>query len=343
MNSQTKRVEYIDIAKLLGIICVIMGHTVSSDTLVKRILYAFHMPLFFILSGMVTKPILKWNTNNLKAYVEKKLRTIILPYFIWGLIYSPLSFKSVAQIAYGTRETLILANSLTSLWFLPVTFLAVILAETVIGFLHDYKAKYWIIGASASVFLLLAFIIPHNAKYGAPFGCDIALVATAMLLLGHILRHFLDCLKKASYIIPVLLISLAVFCICVQFSTSNVGYVLMANAEYGNPLWFLLNAISGSLFVIALSFGIAQLPIHKKMLLYIGQRTLGIFVVHKPIVELGRKIATKIGLDYNHPIALVSITLCTLIISVITVYLIEKIIPEIIGLRSRKEIVYEKN
>ena len=53
--SNSKRINYIDIAKGLAIICVIIGHTFAKydklDRLVITFIYSFHVPLFFILSG----------------------------------------------------------------------------------------------------------------------------------------------------------------------------------------------------------------------------------------------------------------------------------------------------
>lgn len=54
-NTENKRIQYIDIAKTLGIIFVIAGHVVSSDTEIKKVIYSFHMPLFFMLSGMLVE------------------------------------------------------------------------------------------------------------------------------------------------------------------------------------------------------------------------------------------------------------------------------------------------
>ncbi|WP_026493413.1 MULTISPECIES: acyltransferase family protein [unclassified Butyrivibrio] len=52
------RIELIDITKAITIILVILGHTTGNlDTpMYRRLLYTFHMPLFFFLSGMSTKP-----------------------------------------------------------------------------------------------------------------------------------------------------------------------------------------------------------------------------------------------------------------------------------------------
>ena len=87
----------------------------------------------------------------------------------------------------------------------------------------------------------------------------------------------------------------------------------MANAEYGNALVFFLCALSGSALVLALS----RLFVGKytKWLLPVGQKTLGIFLVHKPIVELGRSIVTRLGVSFDQLVFIVLITAVTLAIS----------------------------
>ncbi|MCK6584746.1 MAG: acyltransferase family protein, partial [Anaerolineales bacterium] len=54
----TTRIDYIDIAKGIGIILVVMGHNdfalISPFT--HKLIYSFHMPMFFFMSGMFFKP-----------------------------------------------------------------------------------------------------------------------------------------------------------------------------------------------------------------------------------------------------------------------------------------------
>ena len=48
-----ERLLYIDMLKAFGIILVVMGHVFhDSDSIVSHFIYAFHMPLFFLLSGV---------------------------------------------------------------------------------------------------------------------------------------------------------------------------------------------------------------------------------------------------------------------------------------------------
>ena len=325
------RIEYIDIAKAFGIFLVILGHAVSSDTLVKNVVYSFHMPLFFILSGMVIR---RKDDYSLKVWigiVKKKFFALIIPYIVWGCIYSAFSFKNLFFIAYGTRETLMYATSLTSLWFLPVMFISGISAEFVISISKNQKA----IPAIAAVCLFtVASFLPHISKFGYPWGLNVAVMCTAFVLFGYMVKAFIDetINDKALLKAAIMLGCLVVFCIGVQYSNSDVGYVLMANAVYGNPLFFALNALSGSLAVIFLAHIVCGFKFYKAPLLYAGENTLGIFVVHKPVVEFIRYNLEGFGIDYSFVMA-IAVSAITLIISCIAVKIIHCFIPSLLGKR----------
>ena len=55
-----KRLDYIDAAKAIAIILVIIGHSnwLSAIPRVGRMIYSFHMPLFFIISGFFWKSLI---------------------------------------------------------------------------------------------------------------------------------------------------------------------------------------------------------------------------------------------------------------------------------------------
>ena len=51
----SNRIDFIDIAKGIGMFLVIVGHVETYD-FINRMIYSFHMPLFFVLSGFFLKP-----------------------------------------------------------------------------------------------------------------------------------------------------------------------------------------------------------------------------------------------------------------------------------------------
>lgn len=56
MDTSNRRIEWIDIAKGIGILLVILGHTIALKY--SKVLYTFHMPLFFIIVGIGCKRML---------------------------------------------------------------------------------------------------------------------------------------------------------------------------------------------------------------------------------------------------------------------------------------------
>ena len=85
------RLQWLDIAKGLTIILMVLGHT-SIPEFASKFIWAFHMPLFFIASG--------WTTNqkkkNLVAFTSHKFRTIMIPFFVYSAIV-----LTIEKIALG--------------------------------------------------------------------------------------------------------------------------------------------------------------------------------------------------------------------------------------------------
>ena len=69
--------EFIDIARGIAIILMIVGHVVKFNGLVWRIIYSFHMPLFIICSGYFFK-----KEEKLSECIKKVIKKLILPYVI---------------------------------------------------------------------------------------------------------------------------------------------------------------------------------------------------------------------------------------------------------------------
>lgn len=74
------RIEWIDIAKALGVVLVVLGHTGLSEVF-RRWIYIFHMPLFFYISGMFFRPV------NLGVAIKKKGKAYLLPYILFSIVF----------------------------------------------------------------------------------------------------------------------------------------------------------------------------------------------------------------------------------------------------------------
>lgn len=79
------RIHYIDVMRGLLILLVVLGHSIgnTSDPLNMFIL-SFHMPAFFILSGMCFKP--KDSNYNFAFVLKRKAKGLIWPYLTFSLV-----------------------------------------------------------------------------------------------------------------------------------------------------------------------------------------------------------------------------------------------------------------
>lgn len=75
-------VQY-DLLKGFGILLVLWGH-INCPPIVKNIIYSFHMPLFFFVSGCFYK-----SDISFMSFTKKKIRQLLLPwsFFCFNIIF----------------------------------------------------------------------------------------------------------------------------------------------------------------------------------------------------------------------------------------------------------------
>lgn len=78
---------WLDIAKGITIILMVVGHTPLPD-IVSHFIYAFHMPLFFISSGLVSN----YEKYSLVDYIKHKSYTLLLPFVCYSTIVAFLMY-----------------------------------------------------------------------------------------------------------------------------------------------------------------------------------------------------------------------------------------------------------
>lgn len=151
---ENKRVEWLDVARGIGIIFVVLGHTATSciraDVLWVREMYKyifyFHMPFLFFLSGYALNIHSKrYLSLGIKEYVSKKIKSLLIPYFSFACIiylifeignHLPVIGLMMEKVGYGNVPLatfliqLVVGNNEFSihLWFIYVLFIYEIIA-----------------------------------------------------------------------------------------------------------------------------------------------------------------------------------------------------------------------
>jgi fucose 4-O-acetylase-like acetyltransferase len=136
------RVLWADLAKGVGIVLVVFGHvlrglndgvTMSWTPITQFIdawIYAFHMPLFFFLSGLF---LFRSTSKSWRDFACDKLRTLVYPYFVWSVVTLIIktALGKMTHHPYDLFDVpLLLYRPIDQFWFLYVLFLLLIVSFT---------------------------------------------------------------------------------------------------------------------------------------------------------------------------------------------------------------------
>lgn len=332
------RLDYIDIAKCIGMFTIIWGHIIHTGWS-NQIVYAFHIPLFFFMSGMVFDSSKYLTVRDL---LKKRFQTLLLPYLIFSLI--------TWLMWVGMR---VISNDTTNYWY-PL--LQTFIAQGSSGFLR-HNLPLWFVTCLFSVEILYYFI-NKLPKIGTVFVCvicsfigcymdtwggcfwrnliwsfdgtliSVLFYGSGQWLIRACSHEKLQTIVKHNSIVGWSMILLLT--IVLYFSSVYNGYVSIGSNRLGNYVsLFYLNSYLGIvaflMFSIYLSALNLQTRICRMMMNYIkwfGQNSFYVMATHFPIKEiLGRTIDKLFDCNVHSDIGYASIVfIITLVIDTIVVW-----------------------
>lgn len=280
------RIEYIDFVKGLTMYLVILGHVNSTPTLIRSSIYSFHMPLFFIISGLFF--------NIYKKSLSKDFRSLVIPYIVVGGVILICKI-----ISCGFHDENYLCNYLSfilvefkfhnmdlcggAIWFLVVLFFCKLYLRIIWN--GNYSTLFLVIGAFFSMMLTKITTIV------VPFGFSQALVCSSFVLIGFKFRDFIIMDKFSKFIkrinLPVSYTLFFLLSIMMLFSFHFAVATRINSYRFG-----LLNIIMSSLLSILIILSIkniyerGNLPLLSKVLCWAGKYSIIILAVHSIEIEL---------------------------------------------------------
>lgn len=328
-NVRNQRIDWIDIAKGIGILLVILGHSVQFGGIVHNLIFSFHMPLFFVLSGLVYK----YSDN--KTFIIKKIKVLIIPFisfYIIGVTTSLMipSWRSGLSIK-GVIKDIYLANpsvaNVSSIWFLVCMFVVVVTFNLIQKF--DIKIQYFII----AICLIIGFIYPSIMTKltflpdrRLPFNIEVSFVAIFFFAMGVWMKKYITNSK-------VFVSSCIMFCMAFLLN----GRVNLHGITYNNPILYIIESLCGTIILIYLCY-ICSNKIQNKNILepikWLGRHSLIILGIQAIAVRLYVLVINIIekeqyvlyGLPKIHQvICFVSITLLSIVICLLYDFVKDKV------------------
>ena len=346
-----RRIEIIDIAKCIAIFMVILGHTFTNGELagdppmLPKVLYSIHMPLFFFLSGMSINPKPLKTRGEWNLFLRKTVLTLAIPYLVWALIYCDFSFENLGWILYGSWAALGKTGTVTSLWYLACLFCARIYVQVI--FSMPWRTKngdgrlFYLI--PAAVCLIIGALFPP-LEIGYPWCLNLAFTASACILLGVAVRYPMIQLsvQKAWILGACLVASVFFYVILIKLQGEGFTIMMMCKGDYGAPVFALALALLGGFAVLLISMLLKRMAdewipnMSLKTMIYLGQHTMGVFLLHKPMLqEIFMPVFGESLSGVPDFLIRLLASFAALIVSIFLCRLIEYYIPELVGIFSK--------
>ena len=332
-------------AKALGMLLIIWGHIRVNDWS-NAFVYAFHIPLFFFLSGMVFS---KTRYLGFGSFFRKRVKSLLIPYIFfsiltWGIWsgYSYLTHARVESYLMPLLQTFIAQGSggflvhNVPLWFVTCLFVV----EVIYYFLSKLKDKYIII-----ISILMAIISYVLINYVTvfdftllPWSMEVAMLVIPFYAIGNL------CVKKFShkriinivdrhklYSFILLLLSFVVVLFCSRYNGSiSFGHSDLGRSVFVTYLGGFVGTLMFLIFCILLSLTSSNIKNNLIMqkIKWFGRNSFDAMAIHNPIkgfvcVVVGIVFqCTSFTVCHNSYYSLVAFII-TLIVTVIGMCIIE--------------------
>ncbi|MBF0714000.1 acyltransferase [Gemella sp. GH3] len=293
MNRQANRIDWIDLGKGFSIFLVVLGHVVlglyESNKFLEynnllwvsvQVIYIFHIPVFFALSGYFFKPLNSF--KDFKYYFFNKSIQLGLPYIFYNIIQyilQSIGGNSVRNPSSFTDLLNIYKSPLGVSWFLYVLW-GIFIFLGLLSIIIKDKIKLFIV---TLIILLIVNIFPNDYMIIQRVG-----LWSSVFMLGNILKDFK--LKNLKYSALLLFFTI--------LSYLGIWYYF----DFDNRISYYLPRIWGIIFFIIVPFAFivfSNLPYNKfyKYFVKYGRDSLVIYIIHAPIVSVTRIFLLKIGID----------------------------------------------
>jgi fucose 4-O-acetylase-like acetyltransferase len=278
------RQKWIDIAKGLGIIAVAAGHSGSGAA---YYLYWFHMPLFFIISGYLFKPLEDWlsvfnwslrrTCQLLLPYISFLAIIVVVEFYLGNrsLDYKKIADSFAFNLYPGGR---FVGGFYVTFWFVTCLFAT----QIVFALIHKTFKSSGVCLLIIGIAYLLAHYesaIAETRQIMVPWDIDVAMLTLAYYAFGFYAK---DVLKKLNTVITAASISFTALLI---FLSALGLFSYSINVKYGTCSNLILDLVVPITISVAL-FALSQKCSSFKaagILAILGKYSLPIMYLHLPV------------------------------------------------------------
>lgn len=291
---EVKKYNYtMGILSCIGIVCVVMGHMGCKLLTVDNwfYYYSFHMPLFVFISGYFYD---SKNKENILGYIGKKIKKLIVPFYITALIYlllhSVLTFYGFSLgLEFSVYNWLIYPwlndqspGFNVACWFMIALFLVnvthAILSRCIGTFIKEERFDFTILLVYIAITIA---IVTYRESYTIK-GFKLVFLRSMFLMsfyqLGYCYKKYFEVKDNLSNIYYFIICLGLRFLITVKYGPSDYA---VYNISFGTPGHIVfLAALLGIAFWLRIAKILTPILNQSKLAVYIGQHTMEIMAHH---------------------------------------------------------------
>ena len=286
MNNTLSRNNTVTIAKAIGIVLVVMAHAMNPEWISWKVIYTFHMPLFFLLSGYCFN---EKYLDDARLFFVRKIKGIYVPFVVYSLVF--LSLHNVfckwhvleADSVFGWRDFVWVVGRIVTrmshdecllgtFWFLKELFLGNVFFYIVLRLLKRNKTMTVVVLFLITVlFVITGWRIPYFGIGKTTF------YASTFIAFGCFCREYISAFRKWwCYVVAIASVAIYISCF---------DHVAMGGQTIVTLVPYTVCALGGSLVVFAISDRLNGI-FHSEAALciggvqFVGNQTLKIMALH---------------------------------------------------------------
>ncbi|WP_017379446.1 acyltransferase family protein [Paenisporosarcina sp. TG-14] len=330
---QKKRLSWVDVTKGFLMILVVMGHYPGElDFPLATYIYWFHMPAFFILSGMFFKPILEKGAT--KKVIHKRFMQLIVPYLFFLVMITVVRYG--IEIGSGNLDiswylsdlwTLVIGGRFVRgaygvFWFVTTLFFAYLVFLWMTKYFNRTKqiailvAFYLIAHIESLIAMRLIGGGPAEASQTIPmlWNMDVAMMAVVYFALGYYMKNIWMDITKPWLIVGVIG---SVAAISLDWFNIIDYHLSMKFLRYDHLVFDLFIPLSFTLVFVGV-FQFLSSYLSMNWLRRIEKHSLSIMYLH---------IFTYIVLKDFFEYGFIEFTIFGIIVPIIASIIIQKLVP----------------
>jgi acyltransferase len=220
----------LDLLRIVGITCVVVGHVWGDVQVVRSAVYSWHVPVFFFLTGYL------WTYGRaLRVEIDKRTSSLAYPYLCWlFLIGVPFiawqtleqgqdPLRLAAGIVYGAD----LGRPFSAFWFVAALFFTAVLIRAAESLPRP------VVWSAALAAVALTYVLPELFTR-SPLALGLSLPCTVFVLAGQEYRRVAGSVPRWM---GGLLVTLGALAVVVA------GPVDLKAADFGSPVLSAVSAV----------------------------------------------------------------------------------------------------